>query len=121
MPRTPGLSVAAIQERWERIADLSRRGVSATEIAHQVGVNVSMVHRVRRMYGLTRTSNQRPFTAEERARMQELLDDGCSIAEAARTIGRSPAYAWKLFKGQGWTRAECGEYTRLLREYGSVA
>lgn len=57
------------------------------------------------------------MTPEELARARELIDDGVSIRETARTLGRSPMTIQKHFSGQSkWDRRTEAEMRRLRRE-----
>ena len=46
---------------------------------------------------------------------RELLDDGCSYREAARTIGHPRSAVMKAIPGYGWTYKEAGEFAAACR------
>lgn len=115
MPRTTGLTEVEIQERWDRVVALTLRGVSAPDIAHQLGITERSVMRIRKNRMVAKPSPKR-FTAEELATIEKMLDDGCSIAEAARTVGRIPQVVGKRFRGRGWTLAQASEWGALMLE-----
>lgn len=114
MGRTRGLSQGEIEKRWRRIEGMTRLGMSAPQICDQLGVSRATVERVRANAGLTRA--QHKLTAEEVAKVDRMLADGCSLAEAARTIGTSRSAIWKRFPGRGWTRQQVGEWAALLEQ-----
>ncbi|UYL88159.1 helix-turn-helix DNA binding domain protein [Gordonia phage Evaa] len=88
-------------ERAQRVAELTRAGLSASEIAVQLRVTVRTVGRDRRRTG---THGYRParWSEEKLARAKALLDDGASYRETARTIGCDPSHLRRRFPGYGW-------------------
>lgn len=115
MPRRHGDDARTIKARWDRVADLTRRGVPADDIAHQLGMHIRTVYRIRGKYGLNRVGAPRPFTDAELTTAQTMLDDGASIAEVARTLGRCPKSVWRKFPGRGWDATLCAEFGALHR------
>lgn len=57
----------------------------------------------------------RPPSQERLAQAAELLRDGASQHEVARTTGISTKTLRKHFPGQGWTHQQGGEFTALNR------
>ena len=114
MPRTPGLSADDIAQRWNDIIDLAQRGVAPRLIAERIGVSPGTVYRIQRQYGLL-CGSRRPFTDDELEQAEAMLSDGCSIAETARTLGRSTTVVWRRFRGRGWTREQVIEWQAMLR------
>lgn len=110
--RTP----QAIAERRQQIITLSRQGVPVREICDRVGVGHFTVVAVRRAVGISKPRAPR-MTGDEIERARALLDDGCSLAEAARTIGRSHQQMSRLFPGRGWSMKERDEHTATVRRY----
>lgn len=111
MPRASSVTLEEMRDRWNRVAELSRRGVSAALIAEQLGITHRSVNRIKARQTGVETS--RRFTAEEIARVEDMLSDGCSLSEIARTIGRSPGSVRKRWRGQGWTKSAGGELGAL--------
>lgn len=103
------------EERRQRIVELTRQGRSAAQIADELKINARTVVRVRVERGVAQSGPQR-FTADELAQVEAMLDDGCSITEAARTIGRSPCRLWEIYRGRGWTAIEAAQYAALRFE-----
>lgn len=77
-----------LQPYDERVAKLTREGLSAREIGERIGITERSVCRARRRLGLSKTA-ARGMSLAERALAQSLLDDGASITEVARTLGRA--------------------------------
>jgi transposase-like protein len=111
--RTKGLTNAEIEERWQRIVELSLRAVPAAEIAHQLGISERSVFRIRRQRLGPRTP-RRGFTDEEVELVEAMLVDGASIAEIARTIGRCPATVRKRWPGRSWDKIACAEFGAFM-------
>lgn len=57
------------------------------------------------------------LTDEEKRRAAELLDDGVSYREVARTIGRSASVICRRFPGRGWTVEQVAERASLDRRF----
>lgn len=102
----------------ERVAMLTKAGWSARAIAEELGCGESTVTRSRVRAGVARPA-AKFLTPEEVATIERLLDDGASLAEAARTIGRGPAGAvYQRFAGRAWTPQECGRLGMAVRWAG---
>jgi len=114
------LTEAEIQHRRQRVAFLLRSGRSIREAAAEVGLAEATVYKIRRQLIGPRQSSPRPFTADEIARIEAMLDDGASLAEVARTVGRSYTLLQRRFPGRGWTREQCGEYNSMIRTLGTA-
>jgi ornithine carbamoyltransferase len=71
-----------------------------------------MITRDRVDLGIARKPS-RPFTADEDRKARELLADGESLAEVARTLGRNVDTIGKRYRGMGWTPQEIGQYNKL--------
>ena len=116
MTRSPDRSPDAIADRHQQIIALSRAGTPVREICERVGVCNFTVISVRREAGVSKPRAPR-MTADEIAQAEALLDDGCSIAEVARTLGRSRSHLGRLFPGRGWTMQQRDEHTRVIKTY----
>lgn len=57
------------------------------------------------------------LTEDEERRAAQLLDDGASMRETARTIGRSASVICRHFPGRGWTIAQVAEHASLNRQF----
>jgi DNA-binding CsgD family transcriptional regulator len=115
MAGNSGLTVEAIALRRERVAQLTREGRSAVDIAALVGITKRSVVRIRSDMGLSRESSGPPMTEDERRRALDLLQDGCSYAEVARTLGRNKNVIAARWPGYSWTRTQAGEAAAMAR------
>lgn len=101
-------------ERGERVKDMTLQGCTAADIAAAMQISERTVVRIRRRVGVARPAYPALTTGEiDTARL--LLEDGASLAEAARTIGRSSDALAARFSGFGWTAQQCGAFTAALR------
>lgn len=51
-----------------------------------------------------------PLTEQDWDTAEQMLRDGCSYYEIARTLGRSETPFRRHFPGRGWTKTEAGQY-----------
>jgi len=103
-------------EREEAIRRMDREGVRTDIIAQRLGITTRTVTRYRERMGALLQAPKQPFTDEERAIAEKMLDDGCSYTEITRTLGRGSLHAVrKNFPGRGWTRQQTGEWGMLMR------
>lgn len=63
---------------------------------------------------MTRAAN-RPPTADELATAERMLDDGASVREVERTLGRTRNSLKRYLAGRGWTRSEAGKHSAMMR------
>jgi DNA-binding CsgD family transcriptional regulator len=98
----------------ERVVALTKQNYSAPQIASMLGCTVRHVVRLRAKAGVAKPAPV-PLTAEQIATVERLLDDGASLTEAARTIGRSPRTVQARFRGRGFTHSQIGQYSQLVR------
>ncbi|UXA19498.1 helix-turn-helix domain-containing protein [Mycobacterium sp. SMC-4] len=103
--------------RRERIVELTRNGCSAREIASILGITRRTVVRVREATGTSQPVAGVPLTADQVRQAERLLDDGCSISEAARTIGCSYHTLHRRFPDRVWTREQCVEHAAMLMRW----
>jgi IS30 family transposase len=102
--------------RRERVAQWTRAGVSIAEIAARLNITERSVQRYRRRAGVSLPAGER-LTADELARAEQLLDDGCSGNEVARTIGRSDTTIRRHFPGRGWTPEQTYEHIAGVQRF----
>lgn len=107
-------------ERRDRVAVMTRQGRSAPEIAAILGVTERTVIRDRVATGCARPVTWRTLTAEDLQLAQQLLDDGCSVVEVARTVGCSADTIHKHFPGRGWTLAQRCDYIAAIHRARKV-
>lgn len=109
--RVPGLTQEDIEARWARVMELSRRGVRVSDIAHQVGISVTHVHRIRAKFRDKKP--RRMFTEAEIAVVESMIEDGASLNEVARTVGRDHSVIVRRWKGCGWDKVSSAEFGAL--------
>ena len=102
------------EERVETIRVRTLAGESAEEIAVRLGISSRTVTRHRSRLGIARAVPPR-LTDEQLQRAQSLIEDGCSIAEVARTVGCSHFAISRRFPDAAWSRAQCAEWMALMR------
>lgn len=112
MSATPQQLAIAAQCR-ELVTELTRAGLSAPQIAERLGIATRTVQRHRVAAGIAQPP-ARHLSPEEIDRARQLIDDGASYKEVARTIGCANVTVAKRFPGRGWTLAECGRWGRFL-------
>ena len=112
----------ALLERRQRVATMTRQGLSATEIATALRVTPRTVVRDRQATGCAKPCNAREkrLRSDELQRAEQLLNDGCSYADVARTLGRSPQAIRYHFPGRGWTFIQCGQYAMTVRHLNTL-
>lgn len=120
MPRTAGLTRADIEARWQQVVDMTKFGMTLEQIAEQSGFSIPHVRRIQAKLMGPRGS-RRPYTCDELERIETMLDDGCSLAEIARTLGRNRHALSRRFAGRGWTRQQVAEWLVLQREIARVS
>jgi hypothetical protein len=108
-----------IIERRERVETLTRAGQTAHQIATEIGVTARTVQRIRSVVGIAKPKPSR-LTDTEKLIALALIDDGASLTEAARTIGRSQRAVRQAFPGRGWTQQQSGAYSYITRRLGGV-
>lgn len=100
----------------ELIAELTRDGHSARDIAALLRISTRSVHRARKRAGIARPRAV-PLSPAELARAVAMLDDGCSYGEIARSLGR-PGHSCiaRRFPGRGMSRQAGGQLGGLARQ-----
>ena len=58
----------------------------------------------------------KPHPQEMKDAAEQLINDGASLREAARTIGVHHKTVSKWFPGRGWSLSEAGKFAMLLRK-----
>jgi len=105
---------------WAQFEELQARGMSSRKIAAALGVDQRTVLRWRKRVGVSLG----PVAARpqvDRDHVRQLLDDGCSIAEAARTVGVHPHTVTRWFPdAPRWTPRERGQMAALMRRMKAV-
>lgn len=101
-------------ERTERVVELTRQGLSTPVIAELLGVSDRTVCRHRVRAGIAQPG-QVPLSEDERRRALSLLEDGASLSEVARTLGRSITPMRRHFSAYKWTKQQSAEFSAVGR------
>lgn len=104
-----------VAQRAQRVYELTLSGLSSEEIACILGVTVRTVVRHRRRTGCSQVDKAKPLTAEEHQIIVAILDDGGSVTEAARTIGRNQSTVHRHYSDRSWTRQQQSEYLKIVK------
>lgn len=107
------LSAPAHRSAVER---MTREGFTARQISEELGITRRTVQRNRTAAGVAQPRG-RPFDSVEHERILEMLEDGVSIPEIARTIGRSRDVLWRRYKGLSKGKSLC-DSIELRRQLG---
>lgn len=91
------------------VAAMTRRGYTAVQIAAHLRISPRTVIRYRAATGTTRPPPT-PLTDQQLRRARQLLEDGASYCETARTIGCAYQTLTRRFPGYGWTQAQTVAY-----------
>jgi len=114
-------------QRVRRYSDLTRHRViefrlrgtmTHVEIAQEMKIDIRTVDRII-ADGIAANQVPRrlkpPLSEWERQRATELLDDGASYGEVARTLDRSVTVIMKTFPNRGWGREELNLWRSLRK------
>lgn len=104
-----------VEFRRAVVVQLTREGWSAAQIGQRLGITDRSVLRHRAKAGVSLTGPATPLSADELEWVRELLADGCSRNEAARTVGRATSTIARYFPDSGWSREQTNAYLAALR------
>lgn len=110
----------ATAERRQRVAAMTRQGMSAAIIAEALRTTQRTVCRDRSALGIAGPA-PRPLTDEELRTAQALLEDGASYSEVARTLGRADTTIAHRFPGYGWTPTQGAQWALWIRHHAGRA
>ena len=111
----PGQEHPRTAERRDRVAELTRQGLTAGTIAEILSISKRSVQRHRSQRGVTQPPAVH-MTAEELLRAKEMLEDGASCREVARTLGRTHGTILKRFPEYKWTKTQRLQQATLGRQ-----
>ncbi|QZE10406.1 helix-turn-helix DNA binding domain protein [Mycobacterium phage ScoobyDoobyDoo] len=104
--------------RGDLIERLALEGHSTPRIAEMLGIDKRTVNYWRKKRGVV---HKRVYaTPEQIEKIHELLAEGLSLAETARTLGLNVGTVRNVHKGQGWTMEQSIEHLSDLRRHGHV-
>ncbi|QTF82295.1 hypothetical protein SEA_ZIGGYZOO_51 [Gordonia phage ZiggyZoo] len=109
-----------VARRRETIAELTRAGLSAAEIALRLNITPRTVVRQRALAGVSKPTYPR-LTEEQLATARRLIDEGAPYKEVARTIGCCQSTVAQRFPGRGWTRKQIDEWRRERRLWADAS
>ena len=111
----PGQEHPRTAERRDRVAELTRQGLTAGTIAEILGITKRSVQRHRSERGVTQPPAVH-MTDRELLRAKEMLEDGASCREVARTLGRTHCTILNRFPEYKWTRSQAVQQSVLGRQ-----
>jgi hypothetical protein len=100
-------------EVLQAVRRMTEANRSARVIAEQLKISPNTVLRMRQELGISGRRN-RPWEQYEIEKAAMLFEDGCSLSEVARTVGRSVSSVRLKFPGQCWTQDQTNDYNRSL-------
>lgn len=103
-------------EALKSVARMTKAGLSASQIQAETGISKSTIWKMRRELGITGRQN-RPWTQEEIDLATKLFDDGCSLKEVCRTVGRPMSSVRTRFPGRKWSDETTVEHNRALHAF----
>lgn len=98
----------------DQFAVLERSGLSAREIAQVCGVSSRTVVRWRHATGQSHRPPTTPFPQAQLEVAHQLLEDGASISEAARSIGCSNKTLSKRWPQYAWSQTQSGRFAAMI-------
>lgn len=102
------------------IAEMTRRGLTAREIAGALGCTQRTVVRYRERAKVYVYAPAPPMSPDEVAWAQSMIEDGCNYYEIGRTLGRNWSTIAKRWPGHSWTPAQVVEYRSMVRRLESL-
>ena len=98
------------------LREYDRAGYTISDQAYFLDVSTRTVQRLWARLGL-----QAPvvgyYGPEVKAEAETMLDEGCSFAETARSLGVAESTVQRWFPGRGWTQKQTAEHRGLLRRH----
>ena len=102
-------------DRREQVTAMTRQGMTADQIGAALGIAPRNVVRHRVAAGIAQPASVRVTDAQWQT-AERMLDDGCPLAEIARTIGADSKTIATHFPGRGWTKQQVGEWRAFMRK-----
>lgn len=103
----------------QKVLEMTATGNSLRDIATALGCTTRSVSRARKRLGISQQPHP-VLTDWEMATATRVIAEGGSIAEAARTIGRTGSALYPRFPGAQWTNSQSGKHAVVLRKLGGV-
>lgn len=105
----------AADQMAERVVELTQKGKTTLGIAVRLGISERTVTRLRQRAGASLSGPVVPYPAEVWERAEEMLDDGASRAEVARTLGMNYSTVRYHFPDRGWTPEQRRAHAQQMR------
>lgn len=122
--RRSGALVRSGRPHWRetrsRVVELTNDGKTAKDIAEILGITERSVTRHRSRAGIARAVKP-PLTQSELDAARQLLCDGASYKDVARTIGCSSTRLAHHLPGYAWTYQEIGRHSRMMAAFARIA
>ena len=109
-----------VSRRRETVAELTRAGLSAREIAVRLNITERTVVRHRGLTGVAQPTPPR-LTDEQLDTARRLISEGAPYKEIAHTIGCCGSTVAYHFPGRGWTRKQIDEWRRERRLWAAAS
>ena len=106
-------------QRRDRVTQLTHQGHTAKQIANLLGVSPRTIIRDRAARGITQPQPSR-VSDDEFSRAKEMLEDGASYEEVARTLRRSHTAFRHRFPGYTLTKEEAAHRAALGRQMAQL-
>jgi hypothetical protein len=103
----------------DRITKLTREGLSAAAIGKILGINARTVVYARTKHGCSQNPPSR-LTEQELQLAKNLLEDGASYTEVAKTLNRDRNNLVHRFPGYGWTETQAAQHMWMLKELEKI-
>jgi Bacterial regulatory proteins, luxR family len=103
-----------VAERLKQVPALVALGLTNTQIGYRLDVTERTVSRYRDRLGLGAPPNA--MSPEEVEAVERMLDEGCSLSEAARTIGRDARNIARRFRGRSQWNPSMAQHFRWMKE-----
>lgn len=110
------LTAEGMRARAERVAALTRAGHSAADIAFILGMSRRTVERTRARLGIRLGGQCKPRISDQvLAVAEQMLIDGASVKETARSLGVSYSSIHKWLPGYAWTPTQIGQHAVMVQ------
>lgn len=122
MGKPAGLTAWYVNERDAEFKACDNAGMTAKQLAERFNLTPRSVTRWRRRLGISHTPPPVAHPESDKERARQLLDQGCSFAEAGRTVGVYGTTIRNWFPDRpAWTNRQSIEHAVLVRTFKDVA
>jgi DNA-binding CsgD family transcriptional regulator len=107
-----------IVARREKVKELVDLGYNSNRIGRILGISQRIIQLDRKALGIPATVGRPKWDEELISKANQMLEDGASYAETARTLGVSADVLRTKIPGKGWSLAQVWEYNSMMKQYG---